>query len=160
MRLVDAATGKVEKITYLDDHYFGEGITILDHQIFQLTWQNRIAVVYDEETFAVEKTFQYQGEGWGLATDGKHLMMSDGSSTIRFLDPKTFEVVKRITVKSSRGRVDKLNELEGMLDMKSGQMSGTKTKSRGFHQKPVRFWAGSISPISIHEACVEQVKTS
>lgn len=112
LRRVDLATGKVEKIAHLDDHYFGEGIAILDHRIYQLTWQNRVGVVYDDETFDVEKTFQYSGEGWGLTTDGKHLIMSDGSATIRFLNPKTFEVVKRITAKSSRGKVDRLNELE------------------------------------------------
>ena len=62
--------------------------------------------------FRGRETFQYTGEGWGLTTDGKQLIMSDGSATIRFLDPKTFEVVKRITAKSSRGKIDRLNELE------------------------------------------------
>ena len=112
LRLVDLSTGKVEKIASLDAHYFGEGIAVLDHRIYQLTWQNRIGVVYDEKTFEVEKTFQYTGEGWGLTTDGKNLIMSDGSATIRFLDPKTFAVVRRITARSSHGKVDRLNELE------------------------------------------------
>ena len=112
LRLVDLSTGKVEKIAPLDNHYFGEGITVLDNRIYQLTWQNRLGIVYDKETFNVEKTFQYTGEGWGLTNDGKRLLMSDGSATIRFLDPKTFEVVKRITAKSAKGKVDRLNELE------------------------------------------------
>lgn len=116
LRRVDLTTGNVEKIARLDGHYFGEGIAVLDHRIYQLTWQNRIAVVYNEESFDVEKTFHYSGEGWGLTTDGKHLIMSDGTATLRFLDPKTFEVVKRITAKSSRGKVDRLNELEYVKD--------------------------------------------
>lgn len=112
LRRVELASGKIEKIAPLDEHYFGEGITFLDNRIYQLTWQNRLAVVYDADTFNVEKTFPYSGEGWGLTTDGKHLLMSDGSATIRFIDPKTFEVVKRITAKASLGKVGKLNELE------------------------------------------------
>lgn len=112
LRRVEITTGKIEKIAPLNDHYFGEGIALLDHRIYQLTWQNRIGLVYNEETFEVEKTFQYTGEGWGLTTDGKHLIMSDGSATIRFIDPKTFAVVKRVTAKSSKGKVSQLNELE------------------------------------------------
>lgn len=112
LRQVDLATGNVEKIAALESHYFGEGITVLGNRIYQLTWQNRLGLVYDAETFHVEKTFQYTGEGWGLTNDGKRLVMSDGSATIRFLDPKTFEVVKRITAKSAQGKVEHLNELE------------------------------------------------
>jgi glutamine cyclotransferase len=110
------ATGKVEKIAPLNSHYFGEGITALNDRIYQLTWQNRVGVVYNRETFDIETTFQYTGEGWGLTNDGHHLVMSDGSATIRFLDPKSFEVVKRITAHNSRGKVDKLNELEYVND--------------------------------------------
>ncbi len=112
LRLVDLATGKVERNAPLNSHYFGEGITILDGRIYQLTWQNRIGIVYDAETFNVEKTFQYTGEGWGLTNDTQNLIMSDGSATLRFLDPKTFEVVKRVTARGSQGKVDRLNELE------------------------------------------------
>ena len=116
LRLVDLTTGKVEKIAPLNAHYFGEGITVLDNRIYQLTWQNRVGLVYNQETFDVEATFQYTGEGWGLTNDGKRLLMSDGSATIRFLDPKTFEVVKRITAHTSEGKVSKLNELEYVKD--------------------------------------------
>jgi len=112
LRQVDLTTGKVEKFVPLNEHYFGEGITVLGNRVYQLTWQNRIGVVFDLETFNVEKTFQYTGEGWGLTTDGTNLLMSDGSANIRFLDPKTFQVVKRITAKTPQGKVDKLNELE------------------------------------------------
>lgn len=112
LREVNLKSGKIEKYAPLHEHYFGEGITALNDRIYQLTWQNRIGLVYDEKTFNVERTFQYTGEGWGLTNDGKRLIMSDGSSNLRFLDPNTFEVVKRISVHTSRGKVDKLNELE------------------------------------------------
>ena len=112
LRQVNLKTGKIEKYAPLHEHYFGEGITALHDRIYQITWQNRIGLVYDEKTFNVERTFQYTGEGWGLTNDGKRLIMSDGSSNLRFLDPTTFEVVKRISAHTSRGKVEKLNELE------------------------------------------------
>jgi glutamine cyclotransferase len=109
---VDLESGKIEKIAPLHQHYFGEGITLMGDRIYQLTWQNRLGIVYNAETFDVEKTFQYSGEGWGLTNDGQNLIMSDGTSTLRFLDPKKFDVVKRINVHNSSGKVDRLNELE------------------------------------------------
>ena len=112
LRLVDLKSGQVQKMTPLNRQYFGEGITAMNGHIYQLTWQNRLGLVYDEKTFEIEKTFQYTGEGWGLTNDGKHLIMSDGSATLRFLNPETFEVVKRISVQSGRTKIDKLNELE------------------------------------------------
>ena len=112
LRLVDLESGKVRKQADLNSHYFGEGITVLGDRVYQLTWQNRIGLVYDIDTFNVEKTFQYTGEGWGLTNDGKRLMMSDGSAMIRFLDPNSFEVVKRITAHGPEGKINKLNELE------------------------------------------------
>ncbi|MFO0919190.1 MAG: glutaminyl-peptide cyclotransferase [Planctomycetaceae bacterium] len=112
LRKVDLKTGRVQAQQNLDRQYFGEGIAILDGQIFQLTWRNKFAVVYDLETLNYLKTLRYSGEGWGLTSDGKHLIMSDGSSTLRILNPKTFEVVRRLEVRSGRKAVDKLNELE------------------------------------------------
>ena len=112
LRLVDLKTGNVEKQAPLNSHYFGEGITVLGPRVYQLTWQNRIGLVYDLDSFNVEKTFHYTGEGWGLTNDGKRLVMSDGTAMIRFLDPDSFEVVKRITAHSPEGKIGKLNELE------------------------------------------------
>ena len=112
LRLVDLKSGQVQKMTPLNRQYFGEGITAMNGHIYQLTWQNRLGLVYDEKTFDIEKTFQYTGEGWGLTNDGKYLIMSDGSATLRFLNPETFEVAKRISVQSGRTKIDKLNELE------------------------------------------------
>jgi len=112
LRKVDLKTGRIETIVALEPSYFGEGITILDDRIYQLTWQNRTALVYDLKSMRHVNSFRYSGEGWGLTHDGKRLIMSDGSSLLRFLDPKTFEVVKRVRVHGPSGQVDKLNELE------------------------------------------------
>ncbi len=92
--------------------YFAEGLAVLDGKLFQLTWQNHTGFVYNLESFQLEKKFSYEGEGWGLTTDGHWLILSDGTDQIRFLDPDTFEVKRTIHV-SARGRpVDQLNELE------------------------------------------------
>jgi len=112
LRKVDLKTGRVESFVPLDRSYFGEGITILNDRIYQLTWENHLGFVYDLKTLKQLKTFRYSGEGWGLTNDGKHLIMSDGTAMLRFLDPTSFEVVKRVRVRSSQGQVDKLNELE------------------------------------------------
>jgi glutamine cyclotransferase len=112
VRRVDLATGRPEKQRALGPRYFGEGITILDGFLYQLTWQNGVAVVYDVETFEVERTMQYEGEGWGLTHDGRELIMSDGSATIRFRDRETFAVTREIEVRHDGAPVTKLNELE------------------------------------------------
>jgi glutamine cyclotransferase len=112
VRRVDLASGRPEKQRSLGPRYFGEGIAILDGLLYQLTWQNGVVVVYDLETFEVERTMEYDGEGWGLAHDGRELIMSDGSATIRFRDPQTFAVTREIEVRSDGEAVPKLNELE------------------------------------------------
>jgi glutamine cyclotransferase len=112
VRRVDLASGRPEKQRALGPRYFGEGIAILDGLLYQLTWQNGVVVVYDVETFDVERTMQYAGEGWGLTEDGRTLIMSDGSATIRFRDPQTFAVTREIEVRDKDVPVTKLNELE------------------------------------------------
>jgi glutamine cyclotransferase len=112
VRRVDLASGRPEKLRALNPRYFGEGIAILDGLLYQLTWQNGVVVVYDLETFEVERTMQYEGEGWGLTHDGEQLIMSDGSATIRFRDPQTFAVTREIQVHADGAPVPKLNELE------------------------------------------------
>jgi len=87
-------------------------VTVLGDRIYQVTWKNRLGLIYDRKTFAPVSSFRYTGEGWGLTTDGEQLILSDGTSVIRFLDAKTFEVTKRIDVRAGGQRVDKLNELE------------------------------------------------
>jgi glutamine cyclotransferase len=112
VRRVEIATGRVELIVPLNQAYFGEGITILNGRLYQLTWQSRIGSIYELETLDVLDTFRYSGEGWGLTHDGEHLIVSDGSSSIRFLDPETFAVLKRLDVRENALPVTLLNELE------------------------------------------------
>ena len=112
IRRVDLKTGRPEKQRALNQRYFGEGIAILDGLLYQLTWQNGVVVVYNLDTFEVERTTQYDGEGWGLTHDGKELIMSDGSATLRFRDPATFAVTREIEVRSGGVPLPRLNELE------------------------------------------------
>ena len=112
LRRVDLATGNVEKSRSLAPEYFGEGVAVLGDKIYQLTWKNGSVFVYDLESFNFEKSLQYKGEGWGLTDDGERLIMSDGTATIRFLDPATFQTVRTIAVHDGDLAVDKLTELE------------------------------------------------
>ena len=112
IRKVDLTTGRVEKQRPINATYFGEGIAILDGHLYELTWQSGVGIVYDLATFTQQRTFQYTGEGWGLTQDGKQLILSDGSSKLRFLDPQTFAVVREIDVRDHGQPVTKLNELE------------------------------------------------
>lgn len=112
LRRVDLETGAVDKSMSLAADYFGEGITLMGEQIFQLTWQEGVCFLYDKQTLAPTGTLRYSHEGWGLTNDGQHLYLSDGTSTIRVLDPKTLKPVRRIRVKQGRRLIDKINELE------------------------------------------------
>jgi glutamine cyclotransferase len=112
LRQVELESGKVLKRQALNRRVFAEGITILDDRILQLTWRNRVGIVYEKKTFKPQGTFRYTGEGWGITTDGKRIFVSDGSATLRLLDPKSYEVVGRINVQSRGIPVDRLNELE------------------------------------------------
>lgn len=113
LRKVVLETGQVLERRNLSNRYFGEGIAILGGKIYQLTWRERVALVYDLATLRpTGETFRYTGEGWGLTTDGTHLIMSDGTSVLRVIDPRTFEVVRRIAVQDGRRRILNLNELE------------------------------------------------
>jgi glutamine cyclotransferase len=112
LRRVELRTGRILQIHRLPSEYFGEGITILGDKIYQLTWQNGVCFVYDRRTFRQITQFRYDGEGWGLTNDGKHLIMSDGSEVITFRDPDTFAEVRKITVRAQGKPVKNLNELE------------------------------------------------
>jgi len=109
---VDLKTGQPSQQVNLPKQYFGEGIALADGELFQLTWKNRVGFVYDPDTFQLLRTVRYPGEGWGLTFDGENLVMSDGSATLRFLDPKTFRVTRRLTVRDGQKPVRHLNELE------------------------------------------------
>lgn len=112
LRLVDINTGEIDRVAPLDNAYFGEGITVFENRIYQLTWRNNTVIVYDTDNLNILKTLAYDGEAWGLTNDGTHLILSDGSAVIRFLDPESLNVVKKITVKEGGGKVRRLNELE------------------------------------------------
>lgn len=112
IRKVKIETGEVLQAKPLGAEYFGEGITEWKGSIVQLTWQSEIGFVYDLNTFERTKTWPYKGEGWGLTHDGTRLIMSDGTSQLRFLDPVTLKETRRITVRDAGGPVHALNELE------------------------------------------------
>ncbi len=115
LREVELATGRVLRRAALAPWLFGEGIAAVGDRIVQLTWHQQQAFVRDRDTFELRATFTYPGEGWGLAWDGRRLIMSDGSATLFFRDPETFAEQGRITVTDAGAPVTRLNELE-MVD--------------------------------------------
>ncbi len=112
LRRVALETGEVLQRRNLGVRYFGEGLTLMNERIYQLTWQSQIGFVYDRASFDLQKTFFLPGEGWGITHDGTHLIVSDGTSTLRFLDPETQAEVKKVTVTEDGTPLDRLNELE------------------------------------------------
>lgn len=112
LREVVLETGEVTRIQPLESRYFGEGITIFGNRIIQLTWVARTGFVYNRETFERLRSFTYSSEGWGITHDGRRLIVSDGTPTLYFRDPDTFEEVGRVEVRDNMGPVTRLNELE------------------------------------------------
>jgi len=112
LRKVDLLTGRVIQRRVLDPQYFGEGITILQNKVFQLTWKSGKGFVYDLNSFALDREFKISGEGWGLSNDGNNLLLSNGSNQILFLDPQTLQVLKRVSVTLNDKPQYLLNELE------------------------------------------------
>jgi glutaminyl-peptide cyclotransferase len=112
VRKVQLETGKVLQSIDIDPQYFGEGITVLNQKITELTWQSEIGFVYDQSAFHRLRTFNYPGEGWGLANDGQLIYMSDGSPQIRVWDPLTLQEKRRITVHDGAQTIANVNELE------------------------------------------------
>jgi glutaminyl-peptide cyclotransferase len=112
LRRVDLETGAVLQSRALAGDLFGEGIAVLGDRIYQLTWLSETAFVYDRETFAVLETFAYEGEGWGLTTDGRRLIMSNGTDRLVFRDPVTFAELGSVAVRDGEAPVSSLNELE------------------------------------------------
>ena len=112
LRRVELETGKILQVHNLEEKYFGEGITVWQDRLIQLTWMAQTGFVYDQETFVKLQNFTYPTEGWGLTHNGQELIMSDGSNNLYFLDPNTFKEVKRVQVYDGKKPVGKLNELE------------------------------------------------
>lgn len=112
LRKVELETGIVIQLHELPDEYFGEGVTIVEDKIIQLTWQANTGFIYDLQNFILLDQFYYDMEGWGITYDGKQLIISDGSSRLHFLDPLTFIETGSIEVHDANGVVTNLNELE------------------------------------------------
>ena len=113
LRRVDIATGKTLQRLDVPSQYFAEGLALVGDELLQLTWQHKLGFVYDRVTFKQKRTFSYQTEGWGIAYDGtSNLVMSDGTDTLAFLDPKTFAAARTLRVQDAGRPVSHLNELE------------------------------------------------
>ena len=112
LRTVVLDTGEILRLHELPDRFFGEGIAILNDQIYQLTWKSNTGFIFSKETFEKTGEFSYPTQGWGLTHDNNRLIMSDGTSTLHFIDPKTLKEVDSIKVFDDSGPVRRLNELE------------------------------------------------
>lgn len=142
VRKTDAKTGKVLQKVDLDGKYFGEGLTILNGKIYQLTWRELTGFVYNPETLEKEKEFKFfkNIEGWGLTNDGKNLYLSDGTETIYIVNPETFEELDHLKVYTANNKIQAVNEMEwvngkifaniytrdaiAIIDPKSGAVEG------------------------------------
>jgi glutamine cyclotransferase len=111
LRRVNLEICAVLQLYALPPQYFGEGITVFGDEIIQLTWLSNKGFVYDKESFDLLQEFNYSTEGWGITHDGSRLIMSDGTSTLYFLDPETFQKIGQVEVHDN-GTVENLNELE------------------------------------------------
>lgn len=112
IRSVRVEDGKVLRRVKLPPHYFGEGIVPWKDEILSLTWRDGVGFRWRRHDFKKIARFRYEGEGWGMTHDGKHIYMSDGTPQIRVIDPESFSEIRRITVTDGDHSVDRLNELE------------------------------------------------
>ncbi len=112
LRIAELSTGDIIEQVGLPDDYFGEGMTIIGDLVYLVTWRENIGFVYSVDDLTEIRSFSYSGEGWGLTHDGNHLILSNGSSTLSFLDPETFQVVRTVDVTYDDEHVSNLNELE------------------------------------------------
>jgi len=112
LRRVEIATGKTLRSIRLDDAEFGEGMTVIGNEAYVLTWLNQRGYVYDVHTLKLKRTFSYNGEGWGLTTNGTELFMSNGTNIISVHDPDTYRVIRSIAVTYNGRPLRELNELE------------------------------------------------
>jgi len=113
LRIVDIATGKPMKMVNLPTQYFGEGIALYNDQIYQITYKSQVGFIYDKKTLSQIRSFDYQiKEGWGLTSDGQHLIMSDGSAQLFIIEPEFFTQTDRVEVFDNKGMIPSLNEIE------------------------------------------------
>jgi glutaminyl-peptide cyclotransferase len=114
VRKVELTTGKVLQEQQVPPPFFGEGVTVVNQQIVQLTWQHQTGFVYDKVTFKVLRNFHYSGEGWGITNDGNQIFMTDGTAQIKVWNPVTLKETRRITVTDRGQPVAALNEIESV----------------------------------------------
>lgn len=113
LRKLNLTTGEVLTKIKVNDDYFAEGLTLLNGKLYQLTWVSKVCLIYDYKTMKQTGKFDYEGEGWGITTDGKNLIMSDGTNLLKIIDPKSYKVIKTIPVVDVNGvPISNLNELE------------------------------------------------
>lgn len=112
IRLVDLKTGKIEKKIDISPDLFGEGITILNDTIYQLTWQDHVVLVYTLKDMKLIKKFNWANEGWGITHDNTNLIISDGTDKLYYVRPSDFKLIKIVSVSNNLGPVNNLNELE------------------------------------------------
>lgn len=112
LRKVELETGRVLKKIDVPPQYFAEGLALFNGRLLQLTWQEFTGFIYDLDTFQQQGTFSYTGQGWGLTHDGTSLIMSDGTSQLRWLDPQNFQVQRTVSVTDRGRKIELLNELE------------------------------------------------
>lgn len=112
VRVLDAISGAITRRREVSDEHFAEGLTVLGDRVFQITYQTQTCFVYDATTLEPVGTHTYPGEGWGLTHDGRSLILSDGTDTLRFFDPATFAERRRVRVTDHGAPVDQINELE------------------------------------------------
>jgi glutaminyl-peptide cyclotransferase len=140
VRRVNLSTGAPIQLVSLASDFFGEGITLFEGKIIQLTWKSQKGFVYDKDSFEILSEFSYRGEGWGITHDGNRLIMSNGSATLTFIDPNTFQVTGTLWVHDGDVGVANLNELEyvngdvyanvwhqnriAIIDLQIGQVKG------------------------------------
>lgn len=112
LRQVELESGHVVRQKDLAQEFFGEGLALVGERLIQLTWKEQAAFIYRRDTFEPDGQFSYTGEAWGLAFDGSHLVMSDGTEVLRFRDPDTFAEIRQVRVEDDGIPVRRLNELE------------------------------------------------
>ena len=112
LRRVNLENGNVQQQVLLPIQYFGEGLTVVNDTLVQLTWKSNTGFIYDKETFRLLGNFSYSTQGWGLTYNGRELILSDGTSNVYFLDPVTFQKIRQINVYDGNTTVTNINELE------------------------------------------------
>ena len=119
LKKIDLFKNKVIETRFLDKQYFGEGLTIINNKILQLTWKSKVGFIYDLDTFEMQGSFDYgtSSEGWGLANDGQNVYKSDGTEKIWILDSKNFNEVDYIEVVTNNKKIKNINELEIVDDL-------------------------------------------